>query len=225
MGNIIIQQHTTKDPISLIGYEAGICWGADIADREKNYKRGLDCLNCNHGRTLEFPQVYITLEGYSARVIREFYTHIGGAPTRLQSSTRYINYGNFDYIMPPNIKNNKNATDIYCNIMFQISEAFKDLSACGIANEDIANILPLGMTTKVVTRTNLRQILTMAEQRLCTRVYWEFRQLMLDLLKALSEYSSEWKYIVKNYVKCKCDILGYCPEKYSCLKYHQKLTK
>lgn len=51
---ITILPETTKDPISLIGRRAGICWGADITDAEKNYKRGLDCIKANHGRTWEF---------------------------------------------------------------------------------------------------------------------------------------------------------------------------
>ena len=82
MGKIIIQKETTKNPISLIGEEAGVCWNANIKDDEKNYSRGIDCLASGHGRTWEFPQVYMILDGYSARVIREFYTHIGGSPTR-----------------------------------------------------------------------------------------------------------------------------------------------
>ena len=98
MGKIIIQEETTLKPISLIGKEAGVCWGANILDEEKNYNRGLDCLASGHGRTWEYPQVYVILDGYSARVIRELYTHIGGAPTRLQASTRYIKYQHgFDF--------------------------------------------------------------------------------------------------------------------------------
>lgn len=94
MGTVTIQRFTYKNPISMIGEEAGVCWGADTSDPEKNYKRGLDCLENEHGRTFEFPDVYMILDGYSARVIREWYTHIGGAPTRLQASTRYIDYRN-----------------------------------------------------------------------------------------------------------------------------------
>ena len=78
MGSVMIQNYTCKNPITMIGFEAGICWGADTADEKKNYRRGLDCLESGHGRTFEFPDVYLTLEGYSARVIREWYTHIGG---------------------------------------------------------------------------------------------------------------------------------------------------
>ena len=70
MGKITIQNYTCKTPITMIGFEAGICWGADTADEKKNYRRGLDCLESGHGRTFEFPDVYLTLEGYSARVIR-----------------------------------------------------------------------------------------------------------------------------------------------------------
>lgn len=104
MGKITIQNYTCKNPITMIGFEAGICWGADTADEKKNYRRGLDCLESGHGRTFEFPDVYLTLEGYSARVIREWYTHIGGQPTRLQASTRYINYEHgFDYVTPASI--------------------------------------------------------------------------------------------------------------------------
>ena len=59
--------------------------------------------------------------------------------------------------------------------MYQISEAYKDMLAMGIKKEDVANILPLGMTTKVVVRTNMRNLIDMSHQRLCSRAYWEFR--------------------------------------------------
>lgn len=114
MGKVIIQrEYTTKNPITMIGKEAGICWGADITDDHKNYERGLECLKNEHGRTFEFPDIYTVLDGYSARVIREWYTHIGRAPTRLQASTRYIDYKHgFGYVTPPSIAGNNEATSI-----------------------------------------------------------------------------------------------------------------
>ena len=217
MGKITVQKETTIDPISLIGREAGVCWGADIANIEKNYKRGMDCLVSGHGRTWEYPQVYMVLEGYSARVIRELYTHIGGGPTRLQASTRYINYQKgFEYIIPPTVKNNKEANEIYQNAMDEIKIAMQKLEALNIPREDCGMLLPLGMESKVVLRTNLRNLIDMAHQRLCTRAYWEYRHLMKDLMKELSEYSEEWKYLVDNYFVAKCEVVGYCTEKKSC---------
>ena len=79
--------------------------------------------------------------------------------------------------------------------MKKIADSFKILQDLGIPKEDIANILPLGMTSKMILRTNLRNLIDMSRKRLCTRAYWEFREFMKDLMKALSEYSEEWQQI------------------------------
>lgn len=216
MNLVRVMKETTIDPISLIGRVSGTCYGSDISDPKKNYKRGLENVNSGHGRTMEYPQVYLEIDGYSARVIRELYTHIGGAPSRLQASTRYISYDNFDYIVPASIKNTDQTYDIYVDTMKSISEGYKKLIDCGITKEDAANLLPLGMTSKVILRTNLRNLIDMAHQRLCTRAYIEFRELMLDIMKVLSEYSEEWKYLVSTLFIPKCEISGYCAEAHGC---------
>jgi thymidylate synthase (FAD) len=217
MGKILIQEETTIDPISLIGREAGVCWGADITNKERNYKRGMDCLTSGHGRTWEYPQVYMILDGYSARVIREFYTHIGGGPTRLQASTRYINYQKgFPYVIPPKIAADEEAESIYRHAMDEILSAMQKLEAKELPREDVGMLLPLGMETKVVFRTNLRNLIDMAHQRMCTRAYWEYRQLMGDMVKALAEYSEEWKYLTETYFVPKCEVTGFCTEAKCC---------
>lgn len=216
MGKVIIQDYTCKTPLELIGHEASICYNSNTSDEIKNYNRGLECLRTQHGRTFEFPDIYLVLDGYSARVIREWYTHIGCLPTRLQASTRYIKYGEFNYITPPSIEKDKETLEKYNNLMEQISKTYKELEECGVPKEDIANILPLGMETKVVCKHNLRNLIDMSHQRMCTRAYWEYRQLFSDLCKALSEYSPQWKLIVDEFFMPKCEYLHYCPEKNSC---------
>lgn len=217
MGKVIIQEETTKNPVTLIGKEAGICWNANTEDEEKNYNRGIDCLKSGHGRTWEYPQVYMVLDGYSARVIRELYTHIGGSPTRLQASTRYIDYENgFGYVVPESIKKDKYAYIKYIKTMAYIVNNMRDLNNLGVPREDSALLLPLGMETKVVVRTNLRNLVDMSHQRMCKRAYWEFRKMFNDICAELSKISYEWKYIVDNYMKPKCKVYGHCSEKNSC---------
>lgn len=216
MGTITILPETTKDPISLIGRRAGVCYGADITDAAKNYARGIDCIESNHGRTLEYVNIEMIIDGYSARVMREWYTHIGGAPTRLQSSTRYIGYKNFKYVTPKSISNNEEALNVYNNVMSVISEAKKVLDELGIPKEDSANMLPLGMTTKIVDKRNLRNLMDMSRQRMCTRAYVEFREMFNDILEALRGYSEEWEKVISMIMMPKCEYLGYCPEKNSC---------
>lgn len=217
MGKVIIQQYTTKYPITMIGEEAGTCWGADTSDSSKNYKRGLECLSNEHGRTTEYPDVYMILDGYSARVIREWYTHIGGSPTRLQASTRYIDYEHgFDFVVPPTIQNNPQALNVYTGIMADIADGLKELDELGIPREDSALGLPLGMTTRIVCKHNARNLMDMSHQRMCNRAYHEYRKLFNDLCDALRDYSEEWQYIVDHYFMSKCKYMGFCKEKYTC---------
>lgn len=222
MEKVIIHPFTTKNPITMIGYMAGVCYGSDITDNKKNYKRGIDCLESQHGRTWEFPDVYLTIEGYSARVMREIYTHIGGSGTRLQASTRYINYKDFDYFTPPSISNNLTANRVYVGMMTNIMESLYALEALDIPKEDSANGLPLGMESKMVAKYNFRTLADMSHQRECVRAYHEYRKFFGDMKQELSNYSEEWAYLVKHYFMPKCEYLLHCPEKCSCGKFPKK---
>lgn len=221
MGTITILPETTKNPISLIGRRAGICWGSDVESDSKNYKRGLACINSGHGRVLEFVNIETVIDGYSARVIREWYTHIGGSPTRLQASTRYINYNDFDYIIPNTIKTIKQENE-YREAMRSIKESTVKLMELGVPKEDVANLLPLGMATKIVDKRNLRNVIDMSRQRMCNRAYWEFRQMFTDYINALGEISEEWEYVVETQMKPKCDVYGKCSEAKSCGRLSKK---
>lgn len=128
----------------------------------------------------------MTIDGYSARVIREWYTHIGGSPTRLQASTRYINYNDFEYITPPSINKNLAAKNELIKAMAQIKASLMALEDMKIPKEDSAMLLPLGMTTKIVCKHNLRNLMDMSHQRMCNRAYWEYRELFKDVCVALS---------------------------------------
>ena len=218
MGRVIIQPYTTKDPISLMGLESAVCVGADVSDLNKNLKRGLDCIEAQHGRVLEFPQLYLEIKGYSARVIRELYTHIAGGPTRLQQSTRYIDYEHgFEFITPPSVKKDPEAEKVYTDTIKHIQNGLLMLDGLGVPREDSAMLLPLGMTSDIVLRTNLRNVVDMSRQRMCSRAYWEFRELFNDLLNALGGYSEEWKVLIEMRLFApKCEITGYCTEKKSC---------
>ena len=224
MGKVIISSDTTKNPITMLGRYAGECWGAPTGDNEKNFKRGLECLESGHFRTGEFPDVYMILDGYSARVIREWYTHIFGAPSRLQASTRYINYDSFEYVTPPKIANNEKVKMIYDNCMQIIQEKLQELDEMGVPREDSALLLPLGMTTKIACKHNFRNLVDMSHQRLCTRAYWEYRQLFRDIIEALENYSDEWKILVQM-MKPKCEVYGYCTEEKSCGRVLKKESK
>ena len=219
MGTVTILPETTKNPITLMGSRAGICWNANVSDNEKNYKRGLDCIKSGHGRVMEYVNVEMIIDGYSAKTIREFYTHIGSLPSRLQASTRYINYSKgdgFSYTTPLSIKNDYNRNKDWDKLMKTINDHIRFLIDSGVPVEDATMLLPLAYSTKMVDKRNLRSLVDMSHNRMCSRAYWEYRELFRDICNALREYSDEWKWIVDNLFHAKCDEVGYCTEAKSC---------
>lgn len=216
MGKVTILEETPKDPISLMGRMAGVAYGADTSDPEKNYKRGLNCIKSGHHKVLEYADVFMILDGYSIRVMREFGRHQAGMPTYLQSSTRYINYKNFKYNTPLSIRKNPKASIEYMSVMGHIRDGYEKLLELDIPKEDIAMMLPLAADTSISAKYNARTLMGMAEERLCMRAYHEYRQLMADLIVALGEYSPEWNKLIDMVFKCKCIKKGYCEEEFSC---------
>ena len=226
MGQVIILPETPKNPLSLIGERAGICWNADVSDDEKNIKRGISCIDSGHGRTMEFVDVHMIIDGFSARVMREYYRHVGGLTPYLQASTRYIDYKDFDVIRPASIEKNKEALVEFNIAVKNLRKSLETLKILGIPNEDVANLLPLGMATKCIEKRNLRNMVDMSHVRKCSRAYHEYRlELFPAIENALKNYSEQWAWIVDNLFKPKCEVYGYCDEKNSCGRMPRKEDK
>lgn len=103
-----------KDPLNCIGFNMATCYGTKTDDIARNVKRAKTHLE-SHGRLQELPDIYMIIEGYSAKCLRELYTHIAGGPTRMQASTRYIDYSkesNFKIIKPKTVERNDEANTI-----------------------------------------------------------------------------------------------------------------
>lgn len=208
----------------------GVCWAAPLDDAEKNRKRAISCIKAGHGRVLEYVDVEMVISGASARCLRELYTHIGGSPTRLQSSTRYVSEEQgFGYYIPPKIENNEELKPIYEEGMETIQKTYNSLMARKATKEDAANILPLGMESKMVWKINLRALINFMNRRLCTRALKEIRDLSVEIKDRLAEKNEEWAWIAENLFVPTCEIYKYrnpnlvfCPEQQCCGR-HKKI--
>ena len=202
----------TQNPIQFIGKVAGCCYGSKD-EPQANYKRGLKCIKDGHGRAMEFVDVTLEIDEVSARMIRELGRHVIGT-SYLQASTRYITYDNFNYYTPKTLEDNQK----YQEAMNVILDTYQNLLDSGVPKEDIANILPLGMNTKIVLKINYRALLHMAEVRMCERAYIEFRDFMKDLISVISNIDEEWAELMKFMLpKCKT-----CTEKENCPRLKNK---
>lgn len=221
---------TTEFPLQKCGYNAGVCWNAPLNDKDKNIKRAISCIKAGHGRVLEYVDIEMIIDGASARCMRELYTHIGGAPTRLQSSTRYVSeQDGFGYYTPPKIENDIANKTIFTEGMASIQKAYNGLLENGVTKEDAANLLPLGMESKMVWKINLRALINFQNKRLCLRALKEIRDLSTEIKKQLAAKNEEWAWIADNLFVPTCEIYKYrnsqlvfCPEQQCCGK-HKKI--
>lgn len=215
---------TDRFPLQKMGRFAGVCWNAPVDDAARNVARAKECIKSGHGRVMEAVDVEMCISGYSARAIREYYTHIGGGPTRLQESTRYVNCEQFDYFVPPTVLSSgkgrtacdESAEQIYRGCMDVIRQKYAELLDAGVSREDAANVLPLGMMTRIVDKRNLRNLVNLMNQRLCSRAYVEIRALAGEIRSSLASLSDEWAWISENLLVPKCEASGFCSERNGC---------
>ena len=81
------------------------------------------------------------------------------------------------------------------------------------------------MSTIIVDKRNVRNVIDMSRQRMCSRAYWEYRELFNEYIETLTNYSEEWNTLIALTMMPKCEMLGYCPEKNSCGRKPKKNDK
>lgn len=112
---------------------------------------------------------------------------------------------------PTSIAERSAAKAVYDERMAEIQKNLPQQDELSVPREDSAMGLPLSMETRIVCMHNLRNLMDMSRQRMCSRAYHEYRALFSGLCRELSGYSEEWDYTVSHY-----RAIGFCPEKHSC---------
>lgn len=213
----------TQNPLTKIGEYASVCYNTKLKDDEHAMRIAKHCLNGGHGRNMEFARVTLKIT-CSARCAREIYTSIGGSPTRIQESTRYITYDEFDYFTPK--FKDDTIEEKYHDLMECIKDFYKLMKDNDIENDVTGYVLPLCMETTFIWSGNIRTLMLMFENRLCLRALKEYRELMIELKRKLAKLDSEWQWIADNFFLSKCIKLGYCPENNKkCPMYKKQIIK
>ena len=123
-----------------------------------------------------------------------------------QRSQRYCNEDGFKYVMPP-----RAASYEFDHCMDEISKAYQAIQSFAL-NEDARFVLPNACETELYMSCNLRELIHIANERLCTRAQWEIRQLVeLMCNEVISQPRNEF---LKDWLvpKCEANALHICPE-------------
>ena len=167
---------STPDPIETISKIASICY-----DSNPKNPLGLVKHLYKNGHHSVFEHVYFTfkIEGISRACSHQLVRHRQCSFT--QRSQRYCSEDGFRVVCPKSITK-ADEKDGYFALMDEIEAHYNELQAHGVPNEDARYILPNACTTELYLSCNLRELIHIANERLCTRAQWEIREVVKQMV-------------------------------------------
>ena len=190
-------------------YPINIYNGAD--DEAKMLKLIERVISSGHYSTIEHIQVTFAISNVSRACTHQLVRHRHMSFS--QKSQRYVKEkGLFDYIIPPTIERDENLKSKFVDFMNKISEQYQEFVEAGIPAEDARFVLPNAAASSLVASLNLREMIHLANLRLCTRAQYEIRTMVKMMCDALVA-EEPW---LKPYLVPKCERLGFCDEDKSC---------
>ena len=195
------------------------CYSADYPiniyestdDKDKMLKLINRVISSGHYSTIEHVQVSFAISNVSRACTHQLVRHRHMSFS--QKSQRYVKEkGQFDYIIPPTIEKDPVLKEKFTNFMNKISDQYQEFVEAGIPAEDARFVLPNAAASSLVASLNLREMIHLANLRLCTRAQYEIRTLVKMMCDALVE-QEPW---LKPYLVPKCVRFGFCDEDKSC---------
>ena len=98
------------------------------------------------------------------------------------------------------------------NIIAPTDDKYQEFVDAGIPAEDARAVLPNACATSMIVSTNLRELIHVANLRLCSRAQTEIRL----LIKAMCDELIAKEAWLKDYLVPKCETNGFCDEDKSC---------
>ncbi len=183
----------------------------DNADDEaKMLKLVKRVVSSGHCSTIEHIQVSFAISNISRSCSHQLVRHRHMSFS--QKSQRYVKESQFEYLIPQTINNNEELKEKFVSFMEEISKTYNDFIEAGIPAEDARAVLPNACATSMVVSTNLRELIHVANLRLCSRAQTEIRL----LIKAMCDELIAKEPWLKDYLVPKCETNGFCDEDKSC---------
>jgi thymidylate synthase (FAD) len=168
----------TPNPVETIAQIASICYDSD----PKNPMALVKHLYAG-GHHSVFEHIYFTfkIEGISRACSHQLVRHRHCSFT--QRSQRYCSEDGFECVIPPTMRAGR-----FSNDTEDIRDWYMEYQDDGVPNEDARYILPNACTTSLYLSCNLRELIHMANERLCTRAQWEIRDLVREMCRLVDPH-------------------------------------
>ena len=165
----------TPNPVETIAQIASICYDSNPKNPMALVKHLYE-----GGHHSVFEHVYFTfkIEGISRACSHQLVRHRHCSFT--QRSQRYCSEDGFSFVIPPAMRNNM-VDGRFANDIQDIRDWYDEYQSLDIPNEDARYILPNACATSLYLSCNLRELIHMANERICTRAQWEIRDLVREM--------------------------------------------
>lgn len=187
---------------------ACVCYDSEPTEDCKIFK---GCMKSRHYSVAEHSDITFKVT-CSRACSHQLVRHRTGKFT--QRSQRYCKEDGFDYYIPQSISNDRQALEIYNDVIHNIQANYKWLLDMGVEAEDARYILPNACETTIFITMDFRNFFHFLNERLCTRAQKEIR----DIAKEMAKLAVEACPIIKPYCVPKCESfsIAYCPEHKGC---------
>ena len=192
---VVLLEHT-PNPENVVAMAAKLCYspsdveglrGKILAKDQKAFVEKL--VSIGHMSPIEHVSFTFGIEGISRACSHQLVRH--RVASYSQQSQRYVRETEFDYVIPPTIKNDRKLMSSFQRQMKQAQKAYdemiKGLAAQGItgenASQDARFLLPNAAETKIVVTMNARELLHFFRVRCCNRAQWEIREMATEMLR------------------------------------------
>ena len=199
--NVVLLRHT-PDPEEVVAMAAKLCYSQAGVEELKEKIEAKDqatfverLASIGHLSPVEHISFTFGIEGISRACTHQLVRH--RVASYSQQSQRYVKADQFDYIIPPSIKQDPAMAAEFERLMTEAqknySNLLKRLEEIGYKGEsgqqDARYLLPNAAETKIIVTMNARELLHFFKVRCCNRAQWEIREMserMLALVKKIA---------------------------------------
>lgn len=177
----------TPDPVEAAGRAAGICWDKEEKEEYGAFIRRV--VKKGHESVIEHVSFTFRIEGVSRALTHQLVRH--RIASYSQRSQRYVDEGEFEYVMPPNVERNEEARKLFVDFMEKSKELYDGLRGMGIRKQDARFVLPNACESKIVVTMNARSLRNFFHLRMARGAQWEIRKLATKMFDLVHDVAPE----------------------------------
>ncbi len=173
----------THDPVEAAGRAGGVCYDKEEKEDYGKFIQGI--IRRGHESVIEHVVFTFRVEGVSRACTHQLVRH--RIASYSQRSQRYVDEGEFDYVIPPSIQQSEEARKAFEKTMDLLIGEYEKLRDMGVPKEDARFVLPNACTTTIVVTMNARSLRKFLRVRLERHAQWEIRQLAQEMFDLVNE--------------------------------------